>query len=269
MNAAASKYKPGLDLVIVNYQTAMDLRDCLASLVEVAPTVDYDLTLVNVSPLPADKLVLKDWERKAKITTYLEYSKNVGYARAVNAGLRDGQREVCVALNADILFLPDALELCHQALMAHDDWGVLGPRQIDDRGRFTHAGIFGTNTRPRHRGWHEANQGQHQDVQDAVTVAGSAYFVKRSLWEELTACPVYQDFCGSEGAFLPTNHYYEETWCSYHAASHGARVMYYGEATLVHRWHRASPVGGAADQQMSASRTLFRAACDAHGIPRD
>lgn len=271
MNVAG--FKPGLDLVIVNYRTPTDLAAFFSSLVDAAPAVDYELHVVNVSPGDADGRVVLDWQRKLDLR-YFEFPSNVGYARAINGGMVRGSREVCVALNADVLIHPGVLESCHQALMSHDEWGVLGPRQVDKRGRFTHAGIFGTDVAPRHRGWHNPDRGEYQDVKKAVTVSGAAYFMKRLVWEELTVCPIYQGFClerdlVAEGAFLPTRHYYEETFASYHARKHGWDVMYFGESTLTHEWHQASRVGGEADRQMMMSQVLFRDACAAHGMVCD
>jgi GT2 family glycosyltransferase len=270
MNAADSDYKPGLDLVVVNYRTPGDLADFLASVVDAAIGVDFGLTVANVDPADGDRRVVKDWTRKLDLG-YVEFKDNVGYATAINRGVARGEREVVVALNADVRIRTGVIDACHQALMGNDDWGVLGPRQVDSEGRFTHAGIFGTRSAPRHRGWKERDDGRlYRDVMDAVTVSGSAYFAKRAVWDELAACPTYKEVApNAEGAFLPTQHYYEETWASYHAASHGYRVMYYGFETLVHEWHRASTIGGHADQQMTASRERFRRACDVHGIEHD
>jgi GT2 family glycosyltransferase len=269
MIGAASDYKPGVDLVVVNYRTPTDLAAFLSSLVDAEVSVDHSLTVANVDPLAGDRRVVQDWKRKVELT-YLEFASNVGYATAVNRGLAAGRREVCVALNADVALRPGALEACHGALMDHDDWGVLGPCQVDGNGRFTHAGIFGTLEAPKHRGWLERDTGQYRDVVEAVTVSGSAYFARRSVWEELASCPVYLQVAPqAEGAFLPTQHYFEETWASYHAQAHGWKVVYFGPATMTHLWHRASPVGGEADRHMQPSREFFRQACDAHWLPHD
>lgn len=270
MSDAVSDYKPGLDLVVCNYRTPTDLAAFFGSLVHADPSVDVGLTVANVDPLGGDKRVVKDWSRKLDLS-YVEFQDNVGYATAINRGVAKGEREVCVALNADVSLRPGVLEACHQALMEHDDWGVLGPRQVDSEGRFTHAGIFGTLGAPKHRAWRERDDGRsYRDTVEAVTVSGAAYFAKRKMWDELTACSVYMEAAPTaEGAFLPTRHYYEETFCSYHAQAHGWKVMYFGAETIVHEWHRASAIGGHADQQMGPSREIFRAACDLHGIDHD
>jgi GT2 family glycosyltransferase len=73
-----------------------------------------------------------------------------------------------------------------------------------------------------------------------------------------------------KGRFLPTPHYYEETWVSYAARHKGWKVMYFGEAVMEHEWHQASKVGGEAERtHMPVSRQMFRDACDHFGIERD
>jgi hypothetical protein len=117
----------------------------------------------------------------------------------------------------------------------------------------------------RERGFHHPYSRTFQDVRDdAVTVSGSAYFVKRHVWDELTECPHFA-WAEAEGAFLPTRHYYEETWCSYHAISHGYRIVYYGLATMIHQWHRSSRIG-TVEKLVPESRTLFEEACHRHNI---
>jgi hypothetical protein len=101
-------------------------------------------------------------------------------------------------------------------------------------------------------------------------VSGSAYFIKRKVWDFLTECPTYREVAPkARGAFLPTSHYFEETFCSYHAQAHGWKVMYYGPVVIRHEWHQASPVGGWAERQFPVSQKYFREACGRHGIPCD
>jgi GT2 family glycosyltransferase len=256
-----------IDLVVVNYHTPQDLDAFMASLNRFPPSGDATLTIVDVESTCLEPAEI-EWAKGS--ARRIAVADNVGYARACNLAARGGTGTVVALFNADVEVTPHALDMCAAALMSSDDWGVLGPCQIDLRNRIRHAGIFGTNAAPVHRGWNEIHRGQYLDVSDAVTVSGSAYFVKRTVWEELANCSLYREVApDAAGAFLPTPHYYEETWASYHCREHGYRVIYYGPITMVHKWHQASPVGGWAEQQMPASRELFRRACVHHGIACD
>lgn len=226
------------------------------------------LWVLDVQPLASQRGICS--YQDYPYITYQMVPSNIGYARCINLGASYGENPVIAAFNADCVLTPDLLQNCEDALLANSDWGALGPTQVDQKGRFTHAGIFGTNDQPRHRGWKEIDSGQYDDIQEGVTVSGSAYFIKRAVWDVLTNCPIYKKLHpGAVGAFLPTPHYYEETFCSYHCRAHGYKVMYYGKAKMIHKWHQASPVGGWAEQQMPISREIFREMCDAHDIEHD
>ena len=254
-----------IDLIVVNYQTPQDLDTCLHSLNHYGSTMDATLTVVDVGTEDHESPL--SWAGGSG--TLIGVKNNIGYGRACNLAASRGHAEIIGCFNADIEFTPD-LPDCHDVFSRHPDWAILGPRQIDGQSRIRHAGIFGTHASPVHRGWNEPDINQYRDVRDAVTVSGSAYFIRRDVWDQLTTCPLYRAVAPDAlGAFLPTPHYYDETWASYHAAAHGHRIIYYGLATLIHQWHRASPVGGWADQQMPVSRDYFRTACDHHGISHD
>lgn len=270
----------GMDGVIVNYRTPGELAVFLESieLLRHPPRAGSagvaNWWIVNVDPTPADVKVAEDWVSANPYRHHLQTGTNVGYANACNMAAVRGWQEAIGFFNSDMRILPEHLDVfdsCLNLLFSDPDIAIVGPRQVDERGRITHGGIFGTLTAPRPRGWMQHDQGQCSDVLPAVTVSGSAYIVKKTAWTTLTDCPIYQKFTGGAiGAFLPTPHYYEETACSYHAKSHGFEIMYNGAAAMEHRWHRSSPVGGIAEREhMPKSRSLFRDFCDMHGIQHD
>lgn len=262
-----------LDIIIVNYRTPGDLDHCLRSLVEFPPTVEHKVLVINNDPTPVDTDVamLYTQDRQHWITWPME---NQGYAYACNFGASTSTSDVVAFFNADVEFTYNTLDACHDALLSNDRWGVLGPRQVNRRGQITHAGIFGTHDQPQLRGWKQSGDRYQEVREDAISVSGSAYFVRRDCWNSLVNCPTYQASVPPEspspiGAFLPTPHYYEETWCSYHAWAHQWKVVYWGLHTMIHEWHQASPVGGETDRLMPTSREIFRHACKKHGIPHD
>lgn len=274
-----------LGIVVVSYHSNADLIDFCRSLREADPKVPYYLNIQLVEVTQEEHRVgtglveaMGNHALRAGLSSHLT---NVGYSGACNDGafwaelVSQDAIDTYAFLNADTLITPGSLESCVETLFDSARHGVLGPRQVDQRNRITHAGIYGSNTHPAHRGWHElASDGRYSDVRDdCVTVSGSAYFVRASVWDELRDCPTYRQVDpASRGAFLLTPHFYEETWCSYHATAHGYKVVYNGNATIVHKWQGATPTpeGKARVQRLFfESRELFRSACDLHGIPHD
>lgn len=265
----------GIDVVVVSYRTPDDLSEFIQSFSKVEDEVPCTLHVVLVDPRDGEReearmalaWVQSDWHLTL-------HSHNVGYAAACNgAGRRtaDNPHSTIAFFNADTVLWPGVLRSCHDVLHSNPNYAVVGPKQIDDKGRITAAGIFGTNSAPTFDGrWHKQNQaGLYEELRDdCVSVSGSAYFVKRSAWDQLTDCSLYRsEFPDAEGAFLPVQHYCEEEFLSYHARAHGWKVVYNGHATMVHKWHRSSPVGGMVEKvYLPQSRKVFRRACDAHGI---
>lgn len=244
-----------IDVVVVNYRTSKELEDFCSSY-ERHHFEGCTLTVVDVDPF--DHRQLND---------RIMLPENVGYGRACNIGGQHGSNDVVLLANADTFITEGSLEHCYKALLSHDDWGVLGPRQVNEHGQITAGGIFGHPAQPSQRGWNEYDVNQYADVRDdALTVSGSLYFIKRKVWQELTDCSIYQEYQpGAVGPFLHTPHYFEETACSYHARAHGYKCVYYGPVQMIHFWHRASPHGGWADHQFAHSQAMHREFGAKHG----
>lgn len=261
----------GIDSVVVNYKTAADLAAFLHSYAE-HPPEQGTLWVANVCPTTADLEVVRRAQAEGLKLEHRVYEANVGYARASNELGAQGSSDVVAVFNADVILKAQALDTCAGMLMSQPRWGVLGPRQVDDHNRLTAGGIFGTSEQPQMRGWREHDTGQYNDIRDdAVTVSGAAMFIRRSVWNHLTNCETYREIAPDAlGPLLPTQHYYEETFCCYHARHHEYRCVYLGTVGIVHRWHTSHPQGSEVDRVvMPSSRAYFRAACDRHSIGHD
>lgn len=251
-----------IEIVVVNYRTPNDLDRFIDSYRETAPS-DANLTVVDVDPV-----VAYDYRRVPG--DIIRINKNAGYSHAINTAVAMTHGEILGLFNADVILQKGTIDACASALIENPTWANLGPLQYDSKGLITHGGILGTQTAPFQRGWHKRLTDEYRDVRDdAVMVMGSAYFTKRSVWDELTNCPIYKEvFPGAFGAFLPTFLYYEETGHSYHAAAHGYKNVYYGKAECIHEWHGSIKVHGD-NKAFHDSQKMFRAFCDAHSIPHD
>lgn len=264
---------PKVDLVAVAYQAHDETLAMLQS-ASLNISIPFTLTIINnaspdprISPLIARGRALVESNPHCVRYQWLDSNTNLGYARACNRGARCGTAPVLGLLNCDIQFLPGEMEkiLAAFELPENHDVGVIGPRTTSSSGLLTHAGIIKKpNGRDEHRFWLVPDGPFAHDSLDVPTVSGATYFVRRKAWEELTACEVFQKVSdGAQGAFLPTRHFYEETWCSYHSWSHGWRVRYEGSAHLIHEWHRSSPVGSI---KLTEAEAQFREACRLHDI---
>jgi GT2 family glycosyltransferase len=260
-----------IDLCVTNYNT-LPLLQRLMKHLEIGPQ-DYRLHISDNGSTDGTGQwfdEMPDPDGKGPLHTVI-LNENIGYAAACNQLARYGEAEFIGLLNSDVWLT--GLDVKHiEEAFAETGADIIGPKQRDETGVVRHAGIFGTNTAPKHRGWRvlDPEDKLYRDRLEAVTVSGSAYFIRRSVWEALTNDPEYQAlYPGVTGAFLPTPHYYEETWCSYFARHRGYNLLYDGTVSIGHTWHASAPVRGGRDNMWNISQKMFRDACDTIGIERD
>ena len=262
--------QPVIDLVAVAYNAATETARFLDSLGKVG--VPFSLLVIeNRSTDPQVLTVLEKWREQIKAIpecvgyAVLPQDQNLGYARACNMGASLGSAPYLALLNCDIAFEEGCVQTIVDYFEANPRAGVVGPRTTTSAGLLTHAGIVREiGGRDLHRAWLQPNGPQYADTMSVPTVSGATYFVRRTAWSELTDCHLFQEEAmGAKGAFLPTKHFYEETWCSYHARAHDWDVVYLGAAKMVHEWHKSSPVGSI---PLHEAEEQFRKACAHHDI---
>lgn len=264
-----------LSCAVVNYHTPDDLHKFVQSwLCQAMRTTE--LIVIDVEPTEAESTAVAEWLAPLMGDNLIQYwpmDYNCGYSGACNFAATVMEGDVYAFFNADTVLHDDTLRSCYDGIKSNEEWGVLGPLQYDSAGRITAAGIFGTNTTARHRDWRKRVTVNHRDVRDdAITVSGSAIFVKRDCWYDCALdskfFALYPEAQG--GAFLPTPHYYEETWLCYFARHKGWKAIYWGEAEMIHEWHKASPVGSKTEKEYKPkSQKMFRDACQYFGIECD
>jgi len=202
-----------IDICVINYNTVDKLERFLASINQ-SNQLLWNLYVADNGSTDGSVEFLRENIDKYNITQGF-FNENIGYAAASNQLASLGNSELLGIFNADVWLTPNYVQYIIDVFAAHPEMAIMGPKQRDERGQIVHAGIFGTNTAPKHRGWkeHDPHDARYRDFLPCVTISGSAYLVRRNVWEELTNCPIYQEHNPSVGAFLSTPHYYEETFC--------------------------------------------------------
>lgn len=108
-------------MVVVTHDTREQVLDCLASL----PSGSVD-EVVIVDSGSCDGTV--DAVRAQAPDARVLELRNVGFARAANAGLRACSSDVAIVCNADVRFEPGAVELLRASLAADRRLAAVGPR---------------------------------------------------------------------------------------------------------------------------------------------
>lgn len=260
-------YDEGIDVVVINYKTPALLQDFIASLVQFMPSLPINCTIFNVAP-DYESYRYAELCKKVGIT-HLWNPVNIGYASAVNQAVAEMNRECIAIFNADTYFTSNILDNCFDQLMSHDDWGIVGPKQVNEENQITSGGVIGDNQNPSLRWWRQPDSKDKSIVdENCLSVSGSAYLIKRSLWDEIFSNEHYiqahQRVFGEPpvGAFPSTSHYFEETACSYIARSLGYKVVFLGTEKMVHLWHQASEVGSQVDKNVPIVKEQYRMLLD-------
>lgn len=244
-------------VLIVNWKTLDDLGRCLASLRE----HEGDVGTYVFQNHYTDEIdeASEDLAQSLGCQT-MRSADNIGHGSGINrlALLLDVQEsDYLFIVNPDVVWTEPVIDRLVSFLQAEPSAAMVGPKQMDSKGRITAGGIIGTMEAPLHRMFHAADPQnvKVRDIQPVIVVAGSALMVTAKDFYEL-------------GGMLPARHYYSETWLCYHALAHGRTNWYWGEPTMIHEWHSSTRVGDPnSDGKFREDQELFRHMCDTHDPP--
>ena len=226
---------PEASVVIVSYNDQECLFSCLRSVYD--NSNGHNLEIIVVDNGSANHAAKEIKERFPGIKL-IENSKNLGFSKATNQGIKASGGEYILVLNSDTVLLADALTILISFMDSHQKAAAAGARVLDPQGvaqptcrRFPTylSGLFNrtsflTRTFPNNRfskryllsGW------DHENIRRVDWVCGACIILRR---EALT------DVGGLDEDYFM---YCEEAdWC-YRAKKKGWKVYYVPRAKLIH-----------------------------------
>jgi hypothetical protein len=120
-----------LSVVTVNYRSLDHLLVCLASIAAAAPGLEVETVVVDNEQGGGVRAALAARFPQARL---IENAENVGYARAVNQGIRGSGGEFVLVTNPDCELEPGALRMLVDYLRAHPRAAVAGPKILNPDG---------------------------------------------------------------------------------------------------------------------------------------
>jgi N-acetylglucosaminyl-diphospho-decaprenol L-rhamnosyltransferase len=211
-----------VDVAIVNWNTAEAALGAAAAY-RTSAGVEARVTIVDNDSRSEQRRLLRE-NRPDDVRLDLS-EENLGYGRAANRALRDGQAELVCVSNADVLPEPEALGAL--AVAAGDpSAGMVGPIFGDEADRYHAAlpgaatmlgriflGSFGERRQPSPSPGTVAEVGQP---------SGACFVVRREVWEEFGGF--------DEGFFL----WYEDVDLAKRLHDAGCRNLVVGSARVDH-----------------------------------
>jgi GT2 family glycosyltransferase len=229
-----------LTISIVSHNTAVRLRECLASIYKEASGLDLEVIVVdNHSSDDTDIMVYREFPRARLILN----DKNVGFARANNQAIQAGRGRYVFVTNPDVMVQPGSLERMIRFMDETPDAGIAGCKlvypdntlQLSCRTFPTLATFLLRGTPigslwPRNAllarylltGWN------HDSVREVDWCLGSCLLVRRRAIDDIGLM--------DDRYFL----YYEDVdWC-FRAKRRGWKVYYLSDVHMVHFYRRES-----------------------------
>ncbi len=262
-----------VDLLVVNYNTKDLLKRLLDTLHSDYESGVWKLYIAD-NASPDDSVEWLNENKDSYQINHISQNENIGYSAAINNLAAISSSQYLCAVNADTWFTTNHVKQVAESFRRHRPAAVIGVKQMDESSRIRHGGIFWDGrSNPVHRGWgqYDPLDQMHKDVIPCWTVSGSIYYVRRTAWDHMANyIPYREQFPNNTGAFLPTPHFFEETFCSQLAHHLGYQVLYDGSVeTAGHTWHASSDVGEASNNYFHISREIYIRACNKLGIKHE
>ncbi len=244
--------KPGsISIIIVSYNTKQLLHDCLKSIFNDESGLISEVIVVdNNSTDGSPEMVAQEFPNVNLIRNQV----NLGYAKAVNQGIRQSRSDYFLILNPDIEVLEGAIANLWEFMETHQDVGIAGAQLLNPDGsiqmscrtfytfpvllmRRTPLGKLFPNAKLIRR--HLMMDWDHQSDMEVDWVLGACMMVRRSAFESVGGM--------DERFFL----YFEDVdWC-YRMKKHGWKVYYVHSAKMRHL-HRRDSAKLLPDKQVAA-----------------
>jgi GT2 family glycosyltransferase len=127
-----------ISILIVTRNSERRIEPCLDSVLASA-AAEYELIVVDNASGDQTKPIIKNRYPRARV---IENRENLGYAKALNQGIRAAAGDFILCLNDDAeLADPGAVAIMYEALKADGNAGALQPKVLGADGRIDTAGI--------------------------------------------------------------------------------------------------------------------------------
>lgn len=207
-----------LDLIVVSYDTKSILQDCVEKL-RANTLQSFQITVVD----NASSDGTQEWLQTQKDLRVIQNEENLGYAKALNQGIKAGDQEYIFCLNSDVFVSYNWSRGLTDVLQKKEGAAIVSPRMVDDGNRIVHAGVVDPLDYFGEEGFGDpAGIGNFVQTDRVIAVSGACMGIKRDL------LPIIGYF-DEEYPF-----YWEDRDYCYQARSKGYEVWYVGAVTVKH-----------------------------------
>lgn len=122
---------PELSIIVVQYRNPALLKLCLGSVLKYAPTVPYEIVVVDSASIRQTRDAVRENFPDARL---IPVDYNTGYSRGVNIGINESTGEFIFVLNPDTTVTAGAIDKMLNFMKDRPDIGLLGPQILNTDG---------------------------------------------------------------------------------------------------------------------------------------
>lgn len=115
-----------VSVVIVSYNAASYLKECLDSIFNFTKSTSFEVIVVDNASTDDSVEVATQFKRQNSKVKIIENKENRGFGSGVNTGLKEATGKYVLVLNPDIRFLEDSISKMLAYMSAHQDVGLAG-----------------------------------------------------------------------------------------------------------------------------------------------
>ncbi|MEH1981761.1 glycosyltransferase family 2 protein [Nostoc sp.] len=219
-----------VSIILVNYNGAEILADCLNSIEKFIDIPNYEIIVVdNASSDGSVELIAEQFPE----VSLIKQAKNSGFGTGNNAGAKLASGEFLLLLNTDTVLNSNILPHLIELMEADQQVGIIGPKLLNSDGSLQISvspalGIKGEyKALQMHRDYQNITkksliEQKFQQIQEVDIVVGAAFFIRSSLFHKLSGF--------DENFFM----YFEESDLCQRAQCQGYKIIYTPYVSLIH-----------------------------------
>ncbi|MEP9411064.1 MAG: glycosyltransferase family 2 protein [Candidatus Brocadia sp.] len=114
-----------VSIILVNYNSAVLLRQCLRSIYEQTKEIPFEVIVVDNASSDNSRQIVRS---EFPAVQLIESSENLGFSRGNNLGASRAKGVYLLFLNTDTILLENSIKLLADFLDEHPEVGAVGPR---------------------------------------------------------------------------------------------------------------------------------------------
>jgi len=226
---------PKLSIIIVNWNTASLLSQCLNSLKSEIRSTKFETEIIVVDNGSTDKSV--EYLKKLKIKTIFN-KENLGFAKGNNLGIKQAKGEYIMLLNTDTTVELGAIQKLVEFLDQNQKYAIVGPRLLNpdktyqsNCGWFPDLKVVFLMLFKEHFGGSKSVRFSPADSQVVDWLMGAAFIARREVFDKIGGL--------DEDIFM----YMEEVEWFYRTKKAGFMTYFLKDAQIVHLGRGSSKSG--------------------------